>query len=117
MSESPRILIIGDVPRTSTPAVFGFFSEWQWEFYRTKLVRAGIRESDISFCKLADFDCKLKPNLIVTLGDRPLTQITGKKSVEKYHGTPAKTKTPARGGRRRPFALTPSESCANHKGV
>ena len=89
MSESPRILIIGDVPRTSTPSVFGFFSEWQWEFYRSKLIRAGIRESDIEFKRLSNITSdNLGYNLVITLGDRPLNQITGKSSVEKYHATP-----------------------------
>lgn len=85
------VALIFDRPHTSAPDHFGLLSGWQWDSLRSKCLQAGLRPSSLQVLPLNQIDC-LKPSVrvIVGFGESVLQQLTGKKSIDKWHLSPLK---------------------------
>lgn len=58
---------------------------WNLNFVHEKLKRAGLSPEDIRFITLSDGWLAIDCHVIVTLDERPMNELTGKKSITKWH--------------------------------
>lgn len=87
---SSRISIILDQRHTSSPISEEMpLSGWQWEFLRGKVLRAGLSPQSLSVSLLDDIgESQALPSVILGLGERTLSELTGKRSIDKWHLSP-----------------------------
>jgi DNA polymerase-1 len=79
--------ILIDEPSFSARKEGRLLTGFEHNFLLEKCAKAGLMPSDIAVFQLgkqSDYEC----NLLVTMGERPLTAITGKKSIWKWHLSP-----------------------------
>lgn len=82
-AEGVSLLLLIDQVRTSSPDHFGCLSGWQWDSLEKKILRAGLRPSDVRIA-LYEEGRIYDENIIVGFGERVLGALTGKKSVDKW---------------------------------
>ena len=89
--ESPQLFLVVDQVRTASPLEYGIFSGWQWEFVRSKLLRAGLSPDSIQIRLLSDSLSFGANDLIVGMGDAVLSSLTNRKSIDKWNLSPLRT--------------------------
>ena len=93
--QSPQLVIIVDSVRAASPDHLGIMNGWQWEFMRTKLLRAGVSPESIQLVLLKDIDggrFAFPPTaLLVGMGEAVLRSLTDRRSIDKWQLSPLKT--------------------------
>lgn len=87
---SPFMIVIDEV-RSSAPDHFGCLSGFQWDFLRTRILRAGLNPETIPVRLLGDEGNAYRSSVILSVGEKSLNFLTGKKSVDKWHLSPLRT--------------------------
>jgi len=86
--QSPQFIIIVDCVRAASPDHEGVLSGWQWEFIRTKLLRAGVSPESIRLILLKDFSedrFSFPPtSILVGMGEAVLRSLTEHRSIDKW---------------------------------
>lgn len=84
----PKVGIVIAAPSFSAEAERRLLTGYEENFIREKAARAGLTSADYKVMRLRDADEGIKDcNVIVTMGEQPL-QVTGKKSIWKWHLSP-----------------------------
>lgn len=97
---SSQICIVVDEVRAASPDYFGCLSGWQWDFLRSKLLRAGIDPTAVRIFPLSALEPIDKASVVIGLGEGVLRCYTEKKGLDKWHLSPLTTNSG------RPFIAT-----------
>ena len=86
----PKVGILIAEPSFSARKENRLLTGYEENFIREKAARAGLLPQDIEVIQMntTTADDPGHPNIIVTLGERPLQEMTGKKSIWKWHLSP-----------------------------
>lgn len=89
----PSLSILIDEVRTGAPDHFGCLSGFQWDFLRTKLLRAGLSPESIPIrlCGVEKDIHASDSDVILAVGEKALRELTGRSSVDKWHLSPLVT--------------------------
>lgn len=81
----PKVSIVIAEPSFSARKEGRLLTGFESAFLLEKAARAGLTASDLHICQLGE---GIPTNITVTMGERPLQQLTGKKSIWKWHLSP-----------------------------
>jgi len=90
-TRGPSLSIVIDEVRTSAPDHFGCLSGFQWDFLRTKLLRAGLSPESIPIRLCGEEGNAYRSDVILAVGEKALRELTGRSSVDKWHLSPIPT--------------------------
>lgn len=81
----PKVAILIAEPSFSARKEGRLLTGFEHAFLLEKAARAGLTATDLHICQIGE---GIPTNVTVTLGEKPLQQMTGKKSIHKWHLSP-----------------------------
>lgn len=90
MKFHPRFYLIVEGTRAASPHPSSYFTGWQWEYLRGKLLRAGVNPNDI---EVHTPDSIPADNaVLIGMGEGPLRFLCDKRGIDKWQLSPLRTR-------------------------